>query len=288
MKRQKGKDIWINIPKPEKLKKERFQSDLTNDFLQCILSLIQDGVSIIDRDLNVIYTNPTMGFWYPGAVDKKAGKCYELYHKAKAPCNTCPVLRAFSSGKPETELALYEDIYPGDIKGWQRIYCMPILDDDNKVIIVIEYIRDITSLRKLEFSTQLMEKQNDVLLNFLEQKEKERKSIEQTIARNVELSMKPVLNYLENILEKENMDMVKKQLDIITHGLSKKKSYIFEILSPKELQIALMIKDNYLSKEIADKLMISKKTVDYHRTNIRQKLNLGPNDNLQRFLDKNL
>jgi hypothetical protein len=288
MNQEKVEDIWTNIPKPEKLPKERFQRDLTNDLLQSILSLIQDGVSIIDRELNVIYMNPSMNFWYPGALNRKADKCYKLYHNAKAPCDNCPVLRVFDSKRPETELALYEDIYSAKIKGWQRIFCMPIFDDDNEVIIVVEYVRDITSLRKLELATQLMEKQSGVLFDILEQQEKERKSVEQTIVNNVELSMKPILDYLENVLEKENIDMVKRQLDHITQGISEKKSYMFEILSPKELQVAKMIKDNYLSKQIADKLMISKKTVDYHRANIRKKLNLGQGDNLQKFLEGNL
>jgi len=285
---EKMQDIWINVPKPEKLKKEKFLCELTNDLLQSILSLVQDGISIIDRDLNVIYMNPTKNFWYPESINKKDNKCYELYHKSKVPCNSCPVLRAFHSRKPETELVLYQNTYSVKIKGWQRLYCMPILDEYNEVIIVIEYIRDITPLRKLEFSSELMKKQNEVLLNFLEQKEKERKLIEKTIANNVKLSIKPILSYLENVLERESMDIVKKQLEFITNGLSEKKSDILELLSPKELQIAIMIKDNYLSKEIADKLMISKKTVDYHRTNIRKKLKLGPQDNLQQFLKKNL
>lgn len=282
------KNIWTYKPKPEILKKELFEKHLTNDLLKAILSLVQDGISVIDRELNVIYKNPTMDFWYANSVNKSADKCYILFHNAKKPCDNCPVLRALESGKSEMELAILEDVSPGVIKGWQRIYCMPVLDSDNKVIFVIEYIRDITSLRKLEYSSQLMEKQNEVLFDFLEQKEKEMKTTEQIIAKNVQLSMRPVLNYLKTILAKENMDVVKRQLDFITKGLSEKKSYIIEMLSPKELEVAIMIRDNYLSKEIADKLMISKKTVDYHRTNIRKKLNLGPDVNLQQYLEINL
>lgn len=287
MEQDNVKDLWTYIPKPDIFQKEHFQKGLTNDLLKNILSLIQDGITMIDKDLNVIYQNPTIDFWYPKSVNNRAGKCYSLFHKSKKSCDNCPVLKAFKSRKPETELVLYENICP-EVKGWQRIYCMPILDDNHEVIVVIEYIRDITSLRKLEYSSQLMEKQNEVLFDFLEQKEKEMKTTEQTIAQNVELSMRPVLNYLETILAKENMDIVKKQLNFVTKRLSEKKSYLFELLSPKELQVAIMIRDNFLSKEIADKLMISKKTVDYHRTKIRKKIKLGPNVNLQQYLEQNL
>ena len=282
------KDLWTYIPKPDTIQKELFQNSLTDDLLKSILSLIQDGITIIDKELSVIYMNPTIEFWYPNSVHNKSFKCYGLFHKSDKPCDNCPVLKSLKSRKPETELVLYEDTMPGKVKGWQRIYCMPILDANQEVIFIIEYIRDITSLRKLESSNQLMEKQNGVLFDFLEQKEKEMKTMEQTIAQNVELSMRPVFNYLETVLEKENMDIVKRQLKFITNGLSEKKSYLFEQLSSKELQVAVMIRDNFFSKEIADKLMISKKTVDYHRTNIRKKLNLDPSVNLKQYLKQNL
>ena len=282
------KDLWTYIPKPDTIQKELFQNSLTDDLLKSILSLIQDGITIIDKELSVIYMNPTIEFWYPNSVHSNSFKCYGLFHKSDKPCDNCPVLKSLKSRKPETELVLYEDTMPGKVKGWQRIYCMPILDANQEVIFIIEYIRDITSLRKLESSNQLMERQNEVLFDFLEQKEKEMKSMEQTIAQNVELSMRPVFNYLETVLEKENMDIVKRQLKFITNGLSEKKSYLFEQLSSKELQVAVMIRDNFFSKEIADKLMISKKTVDYHRTNIRKKLNLDPSVNLKQYLKQNL
>ena len=39
-----------------------------------------------------------------------------------------------------------------------------------------------------------------------------------------------------------------------------------------------------MSKEIADRMNLSKKTVDYHRSNIRKKLELGPKDDLRQAL----
>ena len=51
--------------------------------------------------------------------------------------------------------------------------------------------------------------------------------------------------------------------------------------------VCAMIKEGYTSKEIADALFITKKTVDYHRSSIRKKLDLK-NGNLRVYLETHL
>ena len=57
-----------------------------------------------------------------------------------------------------------------------------------------------------------------------------------------------------------------------------------QLFSGQELAIARDIANGYVSKEIADHMGLSKKTVDYHRSNIRKKLELGPKDDLRQAL----
>ena len=53
----------------------------------------------------------------------------------------------------------------------------------------------------------------------------------------------------------------------------------------REIEIMSMIRAGSTSKEIADSLHLTKKTVDFHRGNIRSKLKLEPGrDNLRSFL----
>ena len=56
------------------------------------------------------------------------------------------------------------------------------------------------------------------------------------------------------------------------------------LLSGQELSIARYIANGYMSKEIADRMSLSKKTVDYHRSNIRKKLELSSKDDLRQAL----
>jgi len=47
-----------------------------------------------------------------------------------------------------------------------------------------------------------------------------------------------------------------------------------DVLSPREIQILKFISDGLTSNEMAEKLFISKRTIDTHRTHMMQKLNL--------------
>ena len=54
-------------------------------------------------------------------------------------------------------------------------------------------------------------------------------------------------------------------------------------LSPREIQTLKFISEGFTSKEIADKLKVSKRTVDTHRTHLMSKLNLRTLPELIKF-----
>ena len=55
------------------------------------------------------------------------------------------------------------------------------------------------------------------------------------------------------------------------------------LLTPREKEILKMISEGFTSNEIADKLFISKRTIDTHRTHLIQKLNLKSLPELIKF-----
>jgi len=55
-------------------------------------------------------------------------------------------------------------------------------------------------------------------------------------------------------------------------------------LSPREIEICSMIKGGSSSKEIADLLHITLKTIERHRFNIRKKLKIAHDINLTSYL----
>lgn len=59
---------------------------------------------------------------------------------------------------------------------------------------------------------------------------------------------------------------------------------VFEILTPAEVQVAQLIILGYSTKDIASRMSRETSTIDFHRNNIRKKLDLNRNDNLRSFL----
>ena len=280
-----AKNTWTFVPQSQYIQHDSLKDSLQDNLLQTVLAVVQDGICILDRELNIIYTNPTMNSWYSHINSEQGQKCYRVFHNRESPCEECPTSRAFERNTPQTDVVRY-DVEKAGGSGWQQLYCVPVFDHQNdNPVLVIEYIRDITGQRKAEMASEFITNQNMVLSDFLEQNKRETELLEQTIVANVERCIKPVISYLSNVLGESSMDMVKRQLDISMKGLTNSKSNLISLLTPRELQVAILVKDNFQSKEIADKLFISKKAIDYHRTNIRKKLNLKPEENLQSYLE---
>lgn len=278
---------WIYYPNTQRVGDDGLIDSLSNDLLQSVLTVVQDGICILDRNFNIVYVNPTLLCWYPDYSGEKGHKCYEVYHNRDSQCENCPVIKAIESKCPTSGVVPFE-VSDRRETGWQQLFCVPILDSSNEVVLAIEYIRDITRWKHVQLSSDLVESQNKLLLNYLEENQKEKETMARTIAVNVDRCIQPVLNYLENLVSEEAMGVIRRQLDFSVQSLTRQKSHLADRLSPRELEIAMLIKDNYLSKEIADRLTITKKAVDFHRTGIRKKLNLDSKDNLQRFLEINL
>jgi len=57
----------------------------------------------------------------------------------------------------------------------------------------------------------------------------------------------------------------------------------FDVLTPRELQVLKLIAEAYTSKEIAQELVISLKTVERHRQNILEKLGMSDRVELTRY-----
>ena len=117
-------------------------------FLESIFNSIQDGLSILDSELNIKYTNPIMEQWYAENMPLVGQKCYACYHNNDKPCNPCPTLRCFESGETESD---YVPGLPGSPVEWIELFSHPMKDTETREIIgAIEFVRDITERMKME------------------------------------------------------------------------------------------------------------------------------------------
>lgn len=122
----------------------------TEHFLADIFNSIQDGISVLDKDFNILRVNPTMEKWYAHMVPLVGKKCYEAYYERDTSCPVCPYRKTLKSGKVSNEVV--SKVGPkGELIGWLDLFCFPIMDSKTGELVgVIEYVRDITDHRKVE------------------------------------------------------------------------------------------------------------------------------------------
>lgn len=136
-------------------------------FLSNIFSSLQDGLSVLDHEFNIISVNPVMERWYQESMPLEGKKCYEAYHGRQYPCETCPTRQTLDTGLPAMKVVPY---HPAGcvVKGWLEVFTSPLIDQKTGAISgVIEYVRDITSRKKAEDQLRESLEEKDILLREL-------------------------------------------------------------------------------------------------------------------------
>ena len=92
-------------------------------------------------------------------------------------------------------------------------------------------------------------------------------------------------NSVLNERQKTYMEVLESNLNDMVSPFSVKLSSKYLNLTPSEIQVANLVKDGKSTKEIADLLNLSARTICFHRENIRNKLGIkNKKRNLQVYL----
>jgi PAS domain S-box-containing protein len=131
---------------------------------------------------------------------------------------------------------------------------------------------------ELEAKSNKLEEVNIALRILLKKRAEDKTELEKNMLFNVR---ELVLPYLDKLNKSGLLDKQRAYLDIINSNLNDIVSpflYVlsskFLILTPTEIQIANFIKHGKSTKEIAEVLNLSNKTVETHRKNIRKKIGI--------------
>jgi len=183
---------------------------------------------------------------------------------------------------------------------WLETIKTPIFGDRGEIIGTAGIARDITLRkraedelkkreRELEVKTRNLEEVNIALKVLLKRREEDKTELEEKVLSNVRELVDPYVEKLRktslsidqaacvNIIETSLNDIVSPFL----HNLRSK----YLNLTPREIQIANLIREGKTTKEIGKLLNSSQGAIDFHRNNIRNKLGLkNKSANLRSYL----
>ena len=153
----------------------------------------------------------------------------------------------------------------------------------------VALVRDITERKRVEEALKeseqqlkkqklALEQKNLALQEILGQIEIEKKQIKEGVIANVEELLLPSLKKLRrkgSALDNKHIDLLEKSALQLTSGFGMRVSERRWRLTPREIEICNMIKGGLSSKEIAELISVSSRTIEIHRNNIRKKMGLS-------------
>jgi PAS domain S-box-containing protein len=160
-------------------------------------------------------------------------------------------------------------------------------------IVRMEIATDITRRKEAEEALaaerDLLAETNTTLRVLLNRREEDQKEMERTISRNIQKLVFPYLETLRNLKlnarQASCLDGAEANLNQIVSPFLKNLTARFADFTPREIQVANMIREGKTSKEIAGCFNSSIRSVEFHRDNIRKKLGLNQKKtNLRTFL----
>jgi PAS domain S-box-containing protein len=262
---------------------------------ELILNSLVEHVVYQDTELRILWANRAVCNSVNLKLEEVVGRfCYEIFWRSTDPCPDCPLRKAMKTGRPEE---IEKDTPDG--KHW-FVRGYPVQDVNGDIVGAIDLALDITKAKKaerdlrdahkklerrvkertreLEAKTQKFEELNIALKVLLSKRDDDKKKFEEDVLSNVNTLILPYVNRLKKIVSDESqktfVEILESNLKEIILPFSKKTSSNYLSLTPVEIQVANLVKQGRRTKEIANVLTLSAKTVESHRESIRKKIGI--------------
>ena len=175
---------------------------------------------------------------------------------------------------------------------WISINIRAVKDSNNKILFYEGTLVDITERKMiqddLENKSRSLEETNAALRVLLKQREEDKTDLEEKVLHNIKELVLPYVDKLRAGQQNKDtviVDIVESNLNEILSPFIKSMASKYANFTPKEIQIADLMKKGKTTKEISTILNLSPRTIDIHRYNIRRKLNINKKKvNLQSYL----
>jgi PAS domain S-box-containing protein len=119
--------------------------------LQSIIEAMSDGLTIQNRDYEIIHQNEVIKNIYG---ERTGEKCYHVYEGKDDVCEGCPVKMAFEDGRSHASERTVT-MPSGEIGIWENI-ANPIRDSGGNIVACLEIARNVTARRQAEKMNQMI------------------------------------------------------------------------------------------------------------------------------------
>jgi DNA-binding NarL/FixJ family response regulator len=132
--------------------------------------------------------------------------------------------------------------------------------------------------QELRLKSESLEEMNTALKVLLKKREEDKNELEEKVIYNVKEMVQPFLEKLGRTRlddrQRTFLEILESNLNDIVAPFAKKLSTRYLNLTPSEIQIANLVKHGKTTKEIAELLHLSTRTIESHRDSIRKKLGI--------------
>lgn len=263
---------------------------LQQEMVISVLDLIADMVWEIDNRFVFVYVSPKtevmMGYRLDELVDKTP---FDFMMGDEAEKNKQHLLPIFSN---RTAFSSVEFVLVK--KDGEEIVVemsgVPVFDNKGSFLGYRGVQRDVMHHKRLEAANRdavmkietkniLLQELKAALNVVLRQRDDAVDEMKLTILNNLKLFVIPHLDSIERSVTTERIkpliNLTKRNLAQITTQFFRRTNSLNGLLSPMETQIAAMVKEGMSTKEIADILNVSVRTISSHRYNIRKKFQIN-------------
>jgi PAS domain S-box-containing protein len=280
---REGKPVGLRGILFDITERQRAQEALraSEERVSVLLNASPESVFLMDKEGTVLASNETTAKRLGRNKDELLGvNVYSLVPPKEAKRRKMWANKVIRSGKA----AHFEDERDGRVMS-NSVY--PVLDKRGKVAQLAIYGVDVTEEKQA--AIQMKEKEaalkakkhelqevNAALRVLLKGRDKDRADLEEKVLSNVKELVTPYIHKLRNSrLDTKQITYVKileSNLANIVSPFVRQLSSKYSALTPKEIQVAQLIREGRSTREIAELLGSSRRTIESHRQSIRTKL----------------
>jgi len=108
-----------------------------------IIKGVGAGLSLLDRNLRIVWVNKIQSVWFGKAGDLRGKNCYRMFERRKHICRGCPTVKVFKDG--QIHAARRIGFTADGSKRYYQLTVSPVKDSKNKVDFALELVQDVTA-----------------------------------------------------------------------------------------------------------------------------------------------